>query len=436
MADINDLTGAPKGLKRSPHCSRLYGYENLLSEYAAGVQQPPISERLEQIKIFLIDEAIRRDPDFRPKLEECRKYIRDLKLGNQAGEDLNASSVMKLELEIALVDKWIREKENIAEVDFDDTVEYENSKPQGRLMPKTWEPEPGEVDLQVAGLGITEAAGWPTQEPEAKVHVADEDEMQIDPQLSNPVNTDWSFLPDALDPWHYTKAVEQVNRDIAAYAITRYQEPDRTWDENGVEISPFAWNLMPTDFLKPFAPPSADQLLSSWHETFTKLASLIESLNYANMVYPRPLLTAICNTFVQERQEVLIAEQTAVSVPNSALIANRYLCVKDLNMQEYEDLKLFTYQAKYQRIDARQTAFQGSELTFVQAVEALRDNYHDFWPQEGNVILPASEIIKKTREISTQPQKPILSDERREQILWLMGDDNRIRFVLAAQVLI
>lgn len=429
--DINDFRGAPKGLKRSSDGSRLYGHENLLSQYPAGVAQPPIKERLEQIKSFLVDDDLHHDPDMKPKLEICRKYIRNLKLSNQAADYYSSSLVTNLELKITQLDKWIRgkEKERIAEVEFDDVVGNEDPEPQGRMMPKTWEPEPGDVDQQVIGLGITVEAGWPMQEPEAKVHIADEDEMQIDPRYSDPISSEWSFLPDAVDPWHYTKAVEQVNRDIAAYAITRYQEADKTWDEDGVEISPFAWNPMPTDFLKPFAPPSADHLMSSWHETFTKLASLIESLNYANMVSPRPLLTAICNTFVQQRYQILIAEQKAVAAPKPELIANRYLCVKDLDEQEYEDLKLFTHEARYQRTDARQMGFIGSELTFVQAVEALRDNYHDFWPQEGNVILSTREIIRKTREISTQTQKPILDDVRCEQLLWLMSDNDRIRYV-------
>ena len=117
----------------------------------------------------------------------------------------------------------------------------------------------------------------------------------------------------------------------------------------------------------------------------------------------------------------------AVTGPNRGHIANRYLCVKDYNTQEFEDLKIFTYEAKYQPIDTRLSSFREGELTFVQAIEALRDNYPDFWLQKPNAVMSEARIMRKLNNMSRQTQLPNLTDERRNQILLTMGDQNRIR---------
>lgn len=156
--DMKDFSGAPAGLKYSPDGTRLHGSKHLLSDYN-GQPQPPIYTRLEQIKTVLTDDDIYRDPDFKTKLEECRKYTRDLKFGTRAGKHYNASFVINIELKISVHDKWIREKEKTAEIDFDDEIEYENPRSQGRLMPRWWEPEPEAVQEQLEDLGFRARRG-------------------------------------------------------------------------------------------------------------------------------------------------------------------------------------------------------------------------------------------------------------------------------------
>ena len=142
---------------------------------------------------------------------------------------------------------------------------------------------------------------------------------------------------------------------------------------------------------------------------------------------PRPILNAICNTLVDEADEWDIAEQAAVSQPGLKELSNRYVCVKDFTIQEYEDLKVFTREARYQKIDQFQMAWRGADLTFAQAVEALRDHYEDYWPQGSDMVIPASEIILKCRSITAQPPYPQISSDRCEEILLSMADENRIQ---------
>ena len=60
-------------------------------------------------------------------------------------------------------------------------------------MPKTWQPEDEEKEKENAGVAILEAAGWPLEEAEAKMHVVNGDDMDIDPQLADPVNNGDGF---------------------------------------------------------------------------------------------------------------------------------------------------------------------------------------------------------------------------------------------------
>lgn len=141
-----------------------------------GRPMPPINKHLEQMSIFLKDEDIYRDENFKPKLEECRIFIRSIKFGNRAGKHYSAALVAEIELKIAVHDKWIRVAERVAEVDFDeDQYEVPFHGAGGRLMPRDWKPPSGAMAEEMADLETMSAAGWPSSPPEARSHLANSD---------------------------------------------------------------------------------------------------------------------------------------------------------------------------------------------------------------------------------------------------------------------
>lgn len=69
-------------------------------------------------------------------------------------------------------DKWIREAEKVAEVDFDeDQYEVRLHGAGGRLMPRHWRPPSGTMAEEMADLETISAAGWPSSLSEAKSHL-------------------------------------------------------------------------------------------------------------------------------------------------------------------------------------------------------------------------------------------------------------------------
>lgn len=234
------------------------------------------------------------------------------------------------------------------------------------------------------------------------------------------------------DPWYWHHKVAHVNADIDVVARAKLAEADKTWlatedrlqDRDFKGIKPYLWNPMPTDYLQPFLPPSAETLMEHWQGTYEKLSELLSGLCAVQIKAPRPIVTAVVNYLMERSNQLNLEDRQAAASQNAKHLQNMYLCVGDYDESEYEDLAVLLEKARVDR--PRNWVFHGQEAGFVQRVEKMLEDKVSCFPYALGRPVEVETVIYEAVWKSQPPLKQ-LSEEECKRCLFRMGEDGRIQ---------